>query len=172
MNSTKKNYLKVATILIIVFSSISIAMGLLCVIAGGAINEEFIKDTYRIDEEYTYHENADGSYYFTYNDDGEVLTVKESEIELEAKVTKIFTISSGILVLGIQIPKLILSILALKAAKKNKFKKGLVIALIVLSAINTQVLELVFLILALCAKDNPPITYESLGDLDEETMAN
>lgn len=172
MNSTKKGYLKAASIIIIVVSILSILLGLFCFAVAGMIDEEVMKESYRVDEEYTYYENADGSYYFTYMEDGTVVTIKESEIEFAAKIARGAMIAAGLFVIGLHAAKLTLAILALKGAKKNKCKKGCVIALVVLSALNTQILELVFLILALCTKDNPPITYESLGDMDEETMAN
>lgn len=172
MNSTKKGYLKAASIIIIVVSVMSILLGMLCIAIGSMMDEDMMKETYKADNEYTYHENVDGSYYFTYMDDGTEVTLKESEIEFAAKFARGVMIGSGLFIIGLHTAKLTLSILALKGAKKNKFKKGCVIALVVLSAINTQILELVFLILALCTKDNPKITYESLGEMDEETMAN
>ena len=172
MNSTKKTYLKVATIFIIVVSSMSLLLSLFCFAVGGMIDEEVMKESYRTDSEYTYYENADGSYYFTYIEDGTVVTIKESEVEFAAKFARGMLIGSGILVLGVHGAKLALAIIALKGVKKNKFKKGCVIALVVLSSLHTIIVDLAFLILALCTRDNPKITYESLGDLDEETMAN
>ncbi len=172
MNSTKKGYIKAATIIIIVTSVISLLLSIFCLSASAMIDEAVLKESYINDSTYTYYENADGSYFFTYIEEGTIVTIKESEIEFGAKFARGVMIAGGLFILGYSIVKMTLAILVLKSANKNKFKKGMTIALVVLSALNTQILELVFLILALCTKDNPPITYESLGDMDDVAPAN
>ena len=168
MNSSKRGYTKSAAILIIVFACINMAISLIVGMIGGFITEDIVKETYKTDTAYTYFENEDGSYFFEGLEDGIVVRISESDIELSAKIMRGAMIGLGVISFGYFTAKLILAILILKGVNKNVFKKGLVISSLVLSALSMSILEIVFLILALCTKNTPPVTYESLGDITPE----
>ena len=153
MNKTKKGLLTANSILTIIGCAFQILISLVLFLAGGLVSEQMMKDSYLEDPEYSYYENLDGSYYFTTIDDNVEITITEDEIEVLSKVISIVVYVLGGVMLAQSIAKLVLAIRILVINNQNKYAKGSVIALLVLSIIDTNIIQIILLILAMCQKD-------------------
>lgn len=156
MNSKRKGFLLASSIITIVAATFGVLFSMILALIGSFFTEATVKETYQTDEVYTYYENADGSYYFTYLDElGTEIIITEEDIELESKVftTMFYTWAFGNL--SFSVAKLALAIVILVGTVKNKYKKGCVIALLTISVLNANLLEAAFLIVAMCINDNP-----------------
>lgn len=156
MNKARKGLLMGASITTIVASAFAIIGSLFLFIMGAVFNETVMKESYLSDIEYTYFEEADGSYYFTTIEDGVEIVINEEDIEMVAEIFSTMFSVSGVFSLGMGIAKLILAIRLLVKTVKNEYAKGNVIALLVLSALNLNLIEAALLIVAMCMKDNKP----------------
>ena len=154
MNKTRKGWLTAGSVVTIVAVSFSIIASVFFFFMGSIMNEKILKKSYRADEEYTYYENADGSYYFTYYEEGVLITMQEDEVELIAESTSAAFKAMGIGVLMIALVKLILVIKILVSSHRNEYARGIVVALLTLSIVNFNWLEAVLLIIAMNAQDN------------------
>lgn len=157
MNKTKKGFLSAASILTIVASAFGILGGIILMFVGSICDDDLLKDIYKDDPEYIYCENVDGSYYFTYLDDeGVEAIIYPEDIEIIAKIASGILNAIGFIALGLSVAKLVLAIRILVVKKRDLFPKGTVIALMVLSILDSSMLEAVFLIVTLCLKDEQP----------------
>ena len=154
MNKTKKGLLTAGSILTIVASGLCVLTAILFFMVGGMFSEEIMKDSYLEDKEYTYTENIDGSYYFTTIEDGAEIIITEDEIELLAKIVSVVFIVMGVVILGVSAAKITLAIRVFVMNKRGKYAKGSTIALLVLSILNSNYIEAVLFIVAMCHKDN------------------
>lgn len=158
MNKTKKGLLTASSILTIVSASFAIIISILLMFVGSVFTKDLMKDVYRDDPAYTYYEEADGSYYFTYLDEENIeVTITQEEIATIASVASSMLKFFGVGYLLFSVARMILAIRILVVNSKNKYSKGCVIALLVLSIINISTLETIFLIVAMCLKDNQSI---------------
>lgn len=157
MNKIRKGFLTAGSIISIVSASFSILLAIIMFFMGSFFTPEIIKTSYQSDPAYTYYEDADGSYYFTYIEEETNLEViiYDEEIDTISKVLNAMFDVIGIVVLGFAIAKLVLAIRILILNNKDQYSKGCVIALLVLSIINANVLETVFLIVAMCENKLP-----------------
>lgn len=155
MNKTKKGFLTAGSIIAIVAACFGILVSILLFSFGVGLKEKHIVEIYKMDESAEYHENADGSYYIIDIDEetGEETILKESEIEIIVKIAKGFLIFASFVEVGLDIAIMIIAIKLLKATNKKEEKKGLTIALLVLSALTGEILTLAFMIVALCLKN-------------------
>ena len=122
-------------------------------LVGAFVSEELLKETYMQDIEYTYTETFDGDYYFTTIEDGVEIKITEDDIELIADIASMICSVMGVVVLGVSVAKIALAIRILIMNSKNKYAKGSVIALIVLSFLNSNIIEAILFIVAMCQKD-------------------
>ena len=168
MNKTKKGLLTARSIITIVASAFAIIGSIALFLIGGMFTEGVLKESYRADPEYTYYEEADGDYYFTTIEEGEEVIIYDDEIEMLAEVVSAVFVIAGMITLGISIAKLVLAIRILIMNNREKYAKASVIALLVLSVLNTNILEAVLLIVAMCQKDN----IENSENKDELSTTN
>jgi len=161
MTKTKKGLLSATAIITIVASSLAILCGFVMMFVGSMINEQLIKDSYSVDSEYTLYEDADGNYYFSHiEDNGAEVRITDDEISLMATVTSNIANFAGFTILGLGVAKLVLAIRILLLKNREKYSLGCVIALLVLSIVNFNVLEAVFLVVTMCVKDQPKVEIE------------
>lgn len=153
MNSKRKKYLTIGSIIVIIASAFAMLMGLAVFALGSLVDEDFVKELYKSDE-CVYYEEADGSYYFVEIDEnGEEVITTQSDIIITVRVITAIIDFAGFVILGIGVAKLVLAIKILSSSGKNKYAKGCTIALLALTILNTNIIEVVFLILAMCAND-------------------
>jgi len=153
MNKRRKGFLKAATILSIVAASFGILVSIFLIFLSPMLNEEVLIDLYKADPTYTYVEHADGGYSFTYqDDDGIITTIDDETIPAMVTVTKIILTGVGIVFALYSAAQLTLAIIVLKGVNKLKYRAGCVIALLVLSVLSNALLEAVFIIVAMCSK--------------------
>lgn len=160
MNKTKKGLLTAGSIVSIVSSSAAIISSFIFAIFGFMFSETFIKETYLSDPlTYTYVENADGSYYFTEEDEyGNIIITLEEDIELVSKILSGIFFGGAAAMLGLGVTKLVLAIVILAKNGKGVYAKGATITLLVLSCICGNIVEFVLYLIAVCQKtqiDNP-----------------
>ena len=154
MNKTKKGFLSASAIITIVAASFGILTGIVTMFMGGLMTEETIRDTYTTEEGYTLVEEYGKDYYITYIDDGELIKVTEDEIELIANISSSLCNFVGIIIIGFSLAKLILAIKILINNNRDKYGKGVTIALLTLSVLNMNLLEAGLIITAMCMKDD------------------
>lgn len=169
MNKTRKGSLIAASIITIVASAFAIFGGLFCFLVGSLFDDNMIKKEYMNDENYTYVENGD-DYYFTYMEDGEEVKVTEEDIEFITEIVSTILYVAGGISIAVSAAKLTLAIRILIATNREKYAKGSIISLLVLSALNGNIIELVLLVLAMCSKDQE--TKQPLGLNDIEPTAS
>jgi hypothetical protein len=156
MNKRRKGFLNAASILTIVASAFGILYGFMFMFIGSSlITEDLIVEVFKEDQEYTHVELADGSYYFTYVEDGIEGKITEEQIELVISLFSTCISVGGLIGLGLSIAKLVLAIRILNKNSKEEYAKGNTIALLVLSVLGCNLLETAFLIVAMCIKDQP-----------------
>lgn len=170
MNKTKKGFLSAASIITIVASGLAILMSIILFLAGSMCSEKTIVESYKASDEYVYHEEADGSYYFVEIDEDTLkeIRISEDEIELIAKVSSALLYVGAVLVLGFAVAKLILAIKILMNNNRNKFGMGTTISLLVLSVLSASIVESAFLIVTLCLKDKKA----NIDNNEETQIAN
>ncbi len=153
MNRKRKKYLTIGSIIIIIASAFEMLMGLALFALGSFVDEDFMKEVYKSDE-CVYYEEADGSYYFVeIDEDGEEDITTQSDIIITVRVITTIIDFAGFVILGMGVAKLVLAIKVLSSSGKNKYAKGCTIALLTLTVLNTNIIEVIFLILAMCAND-------------------
>ena len=156
MNKTKKGFLNAVSIITIIASAFGILYGLVFMFVGSnLLTEDLIVDVFKDDQEYTYVEYEDGSYCFEYMEDGVKGEITEKQIEFVISLFASILNIAGLTVLGISIAKLVLAIRILNKTSKDQYSKGNTIALLVLSVLGCNLLETIFLIIAMCSKDKP-----------------
>ena len=155
MNKTKKSYLLIGSILTIVVSVFSILGGMFCFLIGSVCDEDFVKQIYIEDPEYQLVELPD-EYYFEYMEDGNLMKITEDDIELVSDLIETITTAVGVVIIATAAVKLGLAIRIIIANSRNTYAKGSVITLLVLSIINGNILEIIFLALAMSTKDKEP----------------
>ena len=156
MNKTKKTLLITSSILTIVGFAGALLLTGFMFLCGAVCSEQLIKETYLYDKSYTHETLDDGSYQFILNelDEDEIEVITEKEIETIAKLTRAFFFVSAITMLGFSVAKFVLAIKILSAANKNQYKKGCTIGLLVLSILNSNFIESIWIIIAMCLNDN------------------
>ncbi len=163
MNKSRKGFLTTASIITIVASSFAMLFGFAFFFLGSMVSEDIMKESYLQDEECVYYENADGSYYFIeLDEDGEETITTQSDIKFLANIVSGIINFAGLILLGFGVAKLVLAIRVLLLNNKNKYSKGCTIALLVLSVLNTNILEAVFLIVALTSVDKQQTNNSSI----------
>ena len=155
MNKSKKSFLLIGSILTIVASVFAILGGLFCFLVGSMCDEDFIKQIYIEDPEYQLTELPD-DYYFEYMEDGQLMKITENDIEFISDIIETITTIAGVVILGTAAVKMGLAIRIIIANSHDKYAKGSVITLLVLSIINGNILEIIFLALAMSTKDKQP----------------
>lgn len=168
MNKAKKNLLSAASILTIVAASFGILVGVAFMFLGSLMTEDVIKESYRADIEYTYYEEADGSYYFTYIEDNQLLTLTETDVEMVAQISSAIVNFMGLINVGFSVAKLVLAIKILVNNNRDKYGKGVVIALLVMSLINSNLIEAGLLLFAILKKDNVENTNTTIDNEDKK----
>ena len=133
MDKRRKGFLKAGTILTIISASIGILACLFFVFASSALTESVVVDMLKSDPEYTYTQESDGGYNFTYVEDGVVTTIDDETLSSMIVLGKVFIKICGVGGLLFAAAQLTLAILILVNVNKGKYKKGCVIALLVLS---------------------------------------
>lgn len=151
MNKTKKNLLTASSILAIIGFAGTIICAAFMFLFGAVCSEQLIKESYLEDGEYVY-EIVDDTYQFVPVEfDDEIVT--EKDIEEMAILSRCFFYASAITMLGFSVAKFVLALKVLLAANKNQYKKGCTIALLALSLLNSNLVESVLLIIAICLSD-------------------
>lgn len=169
MTSTKRKFLKAGAILGIICSIFAVIAGVGSILIREFVTEENVVNLLKTDQDMHYVENEDKSYYFAYtNEDGVEEKLTEEEIELAINVVISGTSKFGIFTIGIGIATFVLSIVLINKTNKNKSSKGATIALLVLSAIQGNMITFAFMIVALCLRDLPPATLENVDKIEEE----
>lgn len=169
MNGTKKGLLVAGSILGIVLSVIMIFSSFVLVAANRLVNEELIVNTY-LQDTTIYAEKIElenGQYVIQYEEEGEILQISKQDIQTMVKISKFIINVLSISLLGFSVAMFVLSILILNNASKGKSKKGLIIALIVVSALSSNLVAMGLLIAALCIKDKKP-TLENIDQIANE----
>lgn len=167
MSGTKKGFLKAGSILGIVVASLLMLASVVVFSSIAMVSEEFILDSYSLEPNYNYYEEADGSYWIEYTEDGQEITVSDEEIEIVTDLARTTMIVIGAIFLGFAVAMLVMSIIVLKGANREQSKKGAIITLLVLSALIGNVLIMAFMIVALCLKDKKP-TLENINEFTIE----
>ena len=143
MNNTKKGFITAATIIGIIEAASLIFIGLILLISFKSIDAEMILSILAAEEE---------------------LILTDAEISFILSFSKIFMVIFSIYSIVMGAAMLTLSILVLKNKNKGVFKKGLAIALLVISVLNGNMLSTAFIIVALCIKD------KTAAEIVEENM--
>ncbi len=156
MNGRRKGFLIASSVLTIVNSVLILLTGIVLILMGTITTEESMKNDYlNKPEVYTYGENLDGSYYFTYvDDDGFTVKMNESEIELTAKVMSITLKVIGVSFLVVNVIRLILAIRILVNVGKNKFGKPSVITSMIINICLFNYLDVVLTIVGMVSADH------------------
>lgn len=165
MNKTKKGFLSASAIVTIVAAGFGILCGIIFMFMGGLMTEETIRDTYTTEEGYTLVEVSDDDYYITYIEDGQLVKVTDEDIELVAELASSLCNFAGIMVIGFSVAKMVLAIRVLINNNRDKYGKGVTIALLTLSILSMSLLEAGLIIAAMCMKDN-------IDDNNEKTDEN
>lgn len=157
MTNTKKGFLTAGSIIAIVFAGVGLLMSILLFSLGANITEKQMVKMYTMDETVQYIENEeDGSYVLKFFDEEtgeEIETMTEEEIEIIAKVVKGLLIFAACTEIALDVAILPIAILLLKSTNKKEEKKGLTIALLVMSVLSGDIVTLAFMIVALCLKN-------------------
>lgn len=170
MTATKKGFLRAGGVLAVIASVFLALMGFILVGATAIIDEDFIIDTYKTEDGFAYVEEAEGGYHIEYLEDEDDLlpkTVKDDEIQLIAKVSKIVLAVMAVFIGGLAIAQLIFAILILSKLSKEQSSKKLIITLLVLSILTGSMLTAAFMIVALCLKDKKP-TLQNINEIAAE----
>ena len=151
MSQTKRGFLKASSILSIIEAAFCIIAGIaMLFIVPNFANESSIKEVLS-DSGYRYVEQAYGSYYFEgLDEEGEYEIITSKEIKMISKLSNTFFVPTSIIILGVGTAKLVMSILILNKTSKDKYSLGCTITLLVLSAVTGSMLQVGFLIAAMC----------------------
>ena len=158
MNKIRKGFLTASSIITFIGVAGAVLLSLFGFLMGGLLDEDLIKESYKAEETYTYYEDAKGEYYFTYIEDGQKMIITQDEIKFIAKISSVscFIVATSALVFAIA--KLILAIKILVSTNRDKYSKGCVIALLVLSILNFNIFESICLIVAMSVIDSVKTT--------------
>lgn len=171
MSTNKKGFIKAGSVLAIVSGAFIIMFSFILLLAGFAIDEQFVIDTYKTEPGYQYVEEADGGYHIEYNDveDGILLveTVTDDEIQLIVTVSKVMLFTITAFCFGLSVAEIVIASIMLNKLKKNESKKSLIITMLVLSVLVGGILTTAFMIVALCLKDKKP-TLENINEIATE----
>jgi len=171
MNKMRKGFLTAGSIVTIVSVLLGILGSVVLFVAAHIFTEKFIIKTFESETNYTFTEEADGGYVISYTDDGDLVEIEDETINLIVKVGKIAFVVMGIGSLALSIAKLVFGILVLLATLKEKFAKGKVITLLVLSLISSSILEAVLIIVGMCYTDDKKNSTPSIkGDVEQITI--
>ena len=171
MNKTKKNFLSASSILTIVAAAFAMLLGLGAMVCSSFISEDFLLDIYEADPSSEIVKELDGGYIiYTTDDDGEVTTIDDETLVIIVDVMKVGCVVLGLVSIGFAVAKLVLAILILKANKKDEYRKGISIALLVLSVLTNAWLEAAFIIVAMCLKSETKKTDEAVEDNKQEDV--
>lgn len=178
MTATKRGFLRAGGVLALVASVFLALMGFVLVGATATIDEDFIIDTYKTEDGFAYVEEAEGGYHIEYfEDDDDLLPtiVKDDEIQLIAKLSKVVLAVMSVFIIGLAVAQFIFAILILSKLSKEKSSKKQIITLLVLSILTGSMLTAAFMIVALCLKDKKPtlqnINEIAAGNTTETTAA-
>ena len=136
MTSTKKGLMLAGSIVGIVEAAVMILMSIIIFASIGMVNEEFILATLE----------AESS----------AVTFTPEEMMATISLTKTLLGIMGAYVLIMSAVMLALSIVVMAQRRKGVSKKGTIIALIVISALNANLVTAGFMIACLCIKDKTP----------------
>lgn len=96
----------------------------------------------------------------------EAMLYSDVELAAIAELTNTIIAIMSAYIAGMSVAMLVLSIIVLKQRNKGVSKKGTIIALLVISILNANILTAAFMIVALCLKD------KTAQEIVEEHMVN
>ena len=171
MNIKRKKYLNISSIISIVNAGIAFVLGIILVLSAMFYTESDMIEMLKEKDGYQFEREADGGYSIIYcNDDGDIVIVQDEDMEhLIAVTTKMNTIE-GSVAICFSVAKMVLAILVLTATYREKYSKGCVIALLVLCCMITNILEIVFLAMAISAKDETTVEVTNNNVENNENM--
>ena len=158
MTKTKSGFLKAGSILGIVFAALTAMLGLVFFVGQSIVTRDFVVPIVLECNpgEYETINNFDGSVTYKIVKDGNVEKVTTSEdVDAIIKLTKTTLATMGTLTLGISLATAALSIVVLNNTAAEKSKNGPIIALLVLSLLDCNLITFAFMIVALSMKDKP-----------------
>lgn len=143
MNNTKKGFMYAGGILGIIASVVAIMTGVIALITTSVIDFNFVNEV--INEMNATATTAE-----------EFIVLTEAQINTVVRISRVITVIFGLSALGLGIANSILSNKVIKLGAAGSNKKGVVIALLVLSVLIGNVVTMAFMITALCLKFDEP----------------
>lgn len=157
MNNTKKGFMYAGGILGIIAAVMAILTGVIFLIATSVIDFNFVNEIIN-------DMNA------TATTAEELIVFTEAQIHTVVRISRVITVLIGLFTLGLGIANLVLSKQVIKLGAMGSNKKGVVIALLVLSVLIGNVVTMAFMITALCLKseekpntDIPADSYQEIA---------
>ena len=163
MTENKKNFIKAGSILAIIMAAFFIITGICLIPAGAKVTEESIIQALVEEDEGIYYDNADGTYYIEFPEDGIKMT--QEDVKWIENATRKFSIVIGLIIILFESACLTIAILNLVKLDKGEYKKGLIIASLVLAILNGNTITMAFMITVLCIKDKPKPTLENINEI-------
>lgn len=152
MNKAKKGFLIAGSILSLVAVVFAMFFSLGMSLVNMVITEDFMLETYLEDPYFEVVEDIDGSYTI-YDEDGYVVFTDE-DISIVVELAHDIINGFNFFNISIAIAAAIFAIRLLVKVAKGKCTKGSIIVLLVLTALQMNLLATVFMIIALCKKDH------------------
>ena len=163
MSKTKRGFIKAGSIITIVGSAIGLLLAFIFLFVMPSIfTEKTIKESYNATTD-TIVDLGNGDYVIkTYDDKGLLIEITREEVQEIARISQVVFKAIGGIMLAWDIALMVISIILLNKTSNNIESKGLIISLLVLSALSLNLITLAFMIVALCLK-NPkqPILQEN-----------
>lgn len=141
MTKTKKGLLTAGSIIGIASAVLSLILAVILSFSTFFITEKFILDLYKDEvSNYTYIQQSDDDYMITFDEDGVKYELTDDDIEDVVKIVRGIVAGFSFAIIGLHIALLVLSIMLLKATNKDKDRKGITIALLVLFLISENII--------------------------------
>ena len=155
MNLKRKKYLTLGSVFSIISAGMIFVVGIIILMTSIFYNKNDAIELLKENKGYQFEQYEDGGYSIIYyNEDGDLVVVTEEDMsELILLTKKTLTIES-IVYIVYAILKMILAVLVLVMAYREKYNKKYLIGLLVLSCLNLSVIEAVILIVAMMPKYN------------------
>ena len=154
MNKTRKAFIVAGSVIAIIASIFMLFTSAILFVASSIIDEKFVVETYyAMDPNATLVTEQDGGYIIYYRDSelNMDLTVTDEEVKTIVNVSSTLCLGVSITSLTFATAGVVLSIILLVEQKKHS-AKGIIIALLVISALSGNLLSTAFMIVALCLK--------------------
>ena len=155
MRKVKKNMLLVGSILAIIAAVGALIGALGMFFISRVVSSDFLYEVYSSDPMYIVTDEADGGY-IVYDSETGVEVLNSDDMDIVVSVAKVVITAASIFLIIFGASNLTLGILLLIKTCKNKYSKGLNIALLVSAALSGEMLVLGFMIAGLCIKNTNP----------------